>query len=59
MPLAVGLIVAGLIAVLLDLFLLFVGLGLLFWIGLALLIAGAIMLVMNKTGRGRRRRSTL
>ncbi len=58
MPLAVGLIVVGLIAVLLDLFLLLIGLGWLFWLGLVLLVAGAVLLVMDKTGRGRRR-STL
>ncbi len=59
MPLAVALIVLGLIAVLLDLFLLLVGLGWLFWLGLVVLIGGAILLVMDRTGRGRSRRSTL
>ncbi len=58
MPLAVALIVLGIIAVLLDLFLLLIGLGWLFWLGLVVLIVGAVLLVLDKTGRysvGRRR----
>jgi drug/metabolite transporter (DMT)-like permease len=43
--------------VLLDLFLLLVGLGWLFWLGLALAVVGVVLLLMDRRGHpvGRRR----
>ncbi len=57
MPLALALIVVGLVMVLLDLFLLLVGLGWLFWLGLALAVVGVVLLLMDRRGHpvGRRR----
>ncbi len=57
MPLAVVLIVVGLVMVLLDLFLLLIGLGWLFYLGLVLAVVGAVLLVMDRRGHpvGRRR----